>query len=548
MQATEEYIHVLTSALSVQTGVKIQAGDKWMANVQDKVLIYPKEQLRLLPFYAVRGLLLHELSHILHSTPTEKPKDIIAEYGEEAVYEAFDGLEDLRCESLITGLFGEFAYRAISDMNYYGVARCIDKCHGDFTRYKKWEQYLLIFHYLALADRHNDIYELVGYDCKYLTDTPNQYNMMECYWVDPKVRKHFRKTINQAKEILIDINGADNSQEVLKITVNKLLPLIKPLMDKNDKKEQQQQQPGGQQSGKQNGNQISNGNNNSQKKPNDQNNQDDSRISISGQLKNDINSEIILGKQNNGNQNGSKAGNALGKMEKRQQRLSEAETAALLRPYINTLATRLRYILQEKAATRFRGLYKQGKLLGKNAYRVLIPNEERIFSQKSTPDSPRHAVYMALDKSGSMDGDRETYAFVGGVLLKYVSKELGFPVKLYAFDNHCYQLDGNNLDLYHESGGGTSDDSALQRIYNDASGSDDNLVFLVTDGETHTGSRLEYIRRLEREKNAQIFGVGIGRDISFETVKRNYTHALHVEEPKELPGALINLLRNIIHR
>lgn len=548
MQATEEYIHVLTSALSQETGVKIKPGKSWMANVKDKVLIYPQDDLRCLPFYAVRGLLLHELSHILYSTDTPKPLDAIKEYGEKIIFHAFDMLEDQRCESLIMKRYGGFAMKAISDMNYYGVARMIDKCHGDFTQYPKYEQYMRISHLLCLSDRHNEINELVGYRCNHFLEEPNQYNMMDLYWVDPKVRKHFKKTIEQVEKISWKVTNAKTTKEVLDITVNEYLPLLKPLIDKDDKQDQDQKQnqQGKSKSDNQKGQQKQQPPQNSQ---NDQGGNDGQSgsmpISISDQLKKDLNAEVILGKDGN---NGKKtlAGTALAQLKKRQPRLSEAEAAALLRPYITTLATRLRYILQEKAATRFRGLYKQGKLLGKNTYRVLLPNEDRIFSQKSTPDTPKHAVYMAIDCSGSMDGDRETFAFTGGVLLKHVSKELGFTVHMYEFDGGCREL--YRLDDYYEKGGGTADEAAFEQIYKDASPSEDNLVFIVTDGETRDNNRGRIMRKLEKERNAQIFGIGIGNGISFETVKQNYPRALKVNEPKELPSALINLMRNIIHR
>jgi hypothetical protein len=553
MQATEEYIHVLASALSEQTGVKIQAGKSWMANVENKVLIYPKEQLRLLPFYAVRGLLLHELSHVLFSTTTEKPMDTIKEYGEELVYSAFDMLEDQRCEYLIMCQYGSFAEQAVSDMNYYGVARMIDKLHGDFTQLPKYEQYMRITHLSCLAERHPCIAsELTGYQCSYFTETPNEYNMMSVYWVDPKVRQHFLKTYTQVMDIHREVSRAKTTKEVLDILVKKYLPLVKPLLDEKDKQDQKQKQPqGGSAPSKDKGNKPdpTGGTTN---KPNEQpkpeqpgdgsGNGKPIPISMSDLLKGDINADAILG---NGVEK-SKAAGVLEQLKRHEPRFSEAETAALMRPYITTLATRLRYILQEKASTRFRGLYKQGRLLGKNAYRVLIPNEERIFSQKSTPDSPKHAVYMALDCSGSMDGDRETFAFVGSVILKHVSQLLGFPVKMYSYDGGCRLL--HTLDDYRESGGGTSDSEALRMILADSSASDDNLVFLVTDGDTREGDRLSLLNRLKKERNAEVFGIGIGGGISLETVKHNYPHALYVREPKDLPAELINLMRSIIHR
>lgn len=225
---------------------------------------------------------------------------------------------------------------------------------------------------------------------------------------------------------------------------------------------------------------------------------------------------------------------------------TQREAESLLRPYSIVLAQRLQDILKELKQTRFRGAYDNGKLLNKNTYKVLIPNESKIFSKKSTPDAPDYSIHLALDNSGSMEGMPATYAFLGAVLLDSVSKLLKFDSHFYEYDEDCYEI--KNLDKYDGTGGGTYDAAALQEIAGKADANRNNLVFIITDGNTARDSRFDYYANiLTKQKNATLIGIGIGKNLE-STIKKNYEVGVAVKKVEDLPMELVNILRRVIHR
>lgn len=253
---------------------------------------------------------------------------------------------------------------------------------------------------------------------------------------------------------------------------------------------------------------------------------------------------VVDPKEGNGLVKGLKPGTVTGPRSN-SKHPTEKECKMLLRPYATVLAQRLGDVLKEQATVRWTGLHTGGKLLSKNAYKVGIAGETRVFSKRSNPDTPMYTVTFCIDASGSMAGQNATYAFVGAALLKDVCERLHFKVNLIAFESTAWKL--KTLDGYSDTGGGTNDIEAMRLVNKTISSQDENIVFFITDGETNRDSYWDKVRHEVERKNAIIYGIGIG-GVSEYNIRDHYEHGICVPEVKDLPKTLIAIMRATIKR
>lgn len=526
MQATEEYIQLLASALSESTGVKVTPGKKWRADVVGKELEFDERDLRYLPFEVVRGLLLHEISHLLHTT-RPNPSEVLDKY-KQNWHQVINCFEDIRIEPPMNSKFGDFSKSAFKATDSY----CVMQQAGDYSDAPKSVQFctlsLLAYYshqYNFLAYKLGDwAYNIWGYDSR---NTTNQY-----YQFDEEVLSRWRENSSDLKELIDELRDTyplvsfAQMQDKLE---RKVLPIIKDWLETEEQPKQD-----GSMSGDSDGQQQD-------QDPKDGNQPQD------GKPKQGDQKQGNLIKPSEDKLAGLKGGEQVPEEIQRRVDMSEAMAKALMRPYAVTLATRLREILKEKTATRWRGASLSGKLLAKNAYKVAVPGENRIFSKRNTPDSPSYSVYVALDCSGSMSGERGMQSFLGTAMLKKMSEALGFKFKAIQYDDRVHNLD--NLGDYNTNGGGTQDSYALEQINKDLDGDEENLVLFITDGETcglHDSDRTKAIRELE--KKSTFYGIGIGKDIKLDTLKQAYPNPVCVQDVKDLPQTMIGLVRRTIHR
>jgi hypothetical protein len=231
---------------------------------------------------------------------------------------------------------------------------------------------------------------------------------------------------------------------------------------------------------------------------------------------------------------------------------SDGDLDLLLSPYINTLAKRLDDVLKEKKSTRFTGNFKHGKLLSKNAFKVLT-DETRIFSKKTNPDKPHYAVTMVLDESGSMQGIRHENTYIASYLIKKACQKLQFPIKFIKLDSTA-QFIGDSMEKYrtHFRGGGNNEVTALQAVEKHTDPREDNLVFMMTDGGCGNDPK-PLIRKMEKNGNYMFIAVAVGLSTKdeaeyIEILRRNYPITVTAEQVDQLPRIMIELLRKIIHR
>lgn len=519
LYATRQYIQMITSALSQETGVRIQESNKWAADPDGNILYYDLESLKYLPFMVARGILLHEISHLLHTknpTPSKKWRD---KYSIASLHNIYNAYEDIRIEKLIVDKYGYFVQHSLKGSLLYILEKNL---YNGIDKMSRMDQFL----FLSIYEHHvkynthgiNDYYEISnilssGFQIYRLSDVINPTGPL---FIDKDVHERYWDNIGEVDDVIKQIIRAPKTQKVVDIIDTRLISLVEDFLEEDSKERQEQEQQAGEQDSQQKKQRI---------------NLSDLAEDKDGQLQERLQS----GFQHTDD-------------KKYLEKPTEQEAIALLNPYIVTLTQRLQSILQEKAHTKWRGAYQSGKLLNKHAYKVTIPDETRMFSKKTTPDNPHYHVWIALDASGSMsDEQRGLYAYLGAILLKRVLQNLKCKVTLLQFHDEAKIVQDIEKE-YQWNGGGTQDASALRLINKDIRPEEDNLIFFLTDGETDLYQREEELDKLVHRYHAQVFGIGIGSDISKEILIKNYPHGLQVSEVQLLPQALIGLIRSVIKR
>jgi len=533
INANREYVEMMTAALSQQTGIEIVEGDRWAASSDGKKLYFDMKDLKKLPFITTKGLVLHEIGHLKYSLPV-KITDIAARHGAE-MQEVYNAFEDMRIETKLTNEFGDFARQALTELDAYCVSNHIAQFSGNYTSLTKIQQFVITALFMYYSQKSYVVASCVGNFAFRMWRKGYRSSQL---LIDNEVAEKFEnheEIYNTIKEIY----RSNSTEDMQKLVDEKIYPLIKNWFKQNKEKEQQQQQ---QEQGQQGKNTGKNGQPQQQGGDPKEENKGEKLAPSQGQGGEGKNSTDIMKARAGGQGAGGESDN----FSPRLNRPTEKEVVTLLNPIEFTLSQRLRDVLNDHAAQQWTGAYKRGKLLSKNAYKVGIKGETRMFSKKNNPDNPDYVVHIALDKSGSMSGSNALYAFIGAVLLKNVSERLKFKVNLYAYNHFASKID--SIEEYSDTGGGTDDEAVLEKIEQNLSKEKSNLVFIVTDGETNRTPRFKKIQAKMIKKDSIMFGIGIGGENVGKAVKKAYPNSIHVPDVQELPKKMIMAMRTVIHR
>lgn len=236
------------------------------------------------------------------------------------------------------------------------------------------------------------------------------------------------------------------------------------------------------------------------------------------------------------------------------QRLSE------LKPVINTLHYLIRSIIKDNAIKRYSKPFKRGKLDAKAMYKYLATDNIRIFKKPRVISDKKYSMAILVDQSGSMSGQNSHYAVNGTIILAEVFEMLGLPYEIIGFNNTAYIFKKFNGSLKREyipslrsTQGGTDDANALQTIKERILKFDPNQtyhkgIFVISDGEGADPDKMkDLVLQIEKNNNATVFGIGIG-DMDEESLRQRYDHYLMINNIKELPMALVNLMRGQFKR
>src|SRR3990167_8593254 len=221
--------------------------------------------------------------------------------------------------------------------------------------------------------------------------------------------------------------------------------------------------------------------------------------------------------------------------------LAEDEVKTLLTPITHTVASRIANVLKEKRITRFQGNYKRGRLLAKNVY----------------PNAPDYEFWVCLDASGSMKDRRGNNlssleaTYLSALMIKAIAQRLNFTFHSWAFQDVPYKIDDLKKNYLKQCGGGTNDILALEQIEKEARTNPtlkDKILFFVTDGLC-SGNTKPLMEKLERQ-NFTVLGISVGvTDPRGQAqLRKRFPNNLVIENPQDLPNALLSKLKSLIKR
>lgn len=481
MKATRAYVEALMTGLAHENPeihFEEVEDQTWSINVDTKTLRYTQQTLSQLPPEVVKGLILHESGHLKFTDVVPIPNNGVGD-----VYNAF---EDMRIEHNLIKKYGNFGAQAIAHLNGYSTLSHEMSEREKKERRNRGEQVegdTKLRQFLTQVIEKN-IY-LDGNQQRYVDVIPSLRYLESTRDVDVRERLH---KINIAG-ITDAVKRAQSTREMKNILDKYLIPLIQDYIDAEPEKKDRQPLP-----------------------------------------------SPLPDHSPGGN------GPSMGGVVRQTIIPRDEEIEALYGPYITTLARKLSDILKERSTIRFTGARKVGKLLSKNAFKV-ITGDKRLFSRRNNPHIPHYVITMMLDESGSMVANNCHYnTYIASYVLKRACDKLKFQVRLIQYGDRPHLI--SQLSDYRSiRADGNMDADALEYAYKLLNVDDDNIIFHLTDGGFCQDVQYT-VNKIIKDKKALVIGVGI----QTEEVKKHFKDSVVVPTVEKLPMALLKLLTNIIHR
>lgn len=524
MQTNSTYIRVLASALSSSYGVKVIESDVWAFDAANKVLKYNPVTLLEKNIDVVRGLLIHEIGHVVHTTPVPSSQ-IYKDYPViNLIYNAF---EDIRIEHALRSDYGGFAGAPLMTKNVVYI--------GDFFKENELKKSGKAFQVGAVAVMVDLMMQFVtgeGYHYggtyefdKFVRQIQNIESKLHQY-VDEDVheasqeiqrKQDWRKLRQMAQQ-------AGSFGDIQQLVDKKVFPYVKHLLEQdpaNEAMKQQMQQMIEKMKMEAQG---------------------------SGEGEDGEEPEIMAGvdpsQQTEEPGTGTQSSSPVP-----YKTPSYTEASALVSPYTNFLASRIKDIMKENASIKYHGNHRHGRLMSRNVTKIAL-GETRVFSKRNQVDSPVYHLIVALDASGSMNGEKELNAYLGMVMAVDTFRKIRMKSTVIEFgDDVRVLLDGQKADRrffdYSSQGGGTDDAAMVDWVYNYMTrNKDEEFLFIVIgDGQ---GQRLPQDKLRYIDENSTALAVGIGR--GSEKVAQAYPGGVYVPDVPKVPSVILNRLHEAIHR
>ena len=219
---TKQYLDIICSALTAQSGISIQAGKSWSYNHKTKTLNYIEADLKNTTPLDAKSLLLHEIGHILYTTDVKKTA--LNKKFPKSIHEINNMAEDIRIMNLLAENFNTFASASLKQLNTSAVSEFKSDDLKDLSMFR---QVLL---YLETQGQYMN--GLLSYDDSY---TFLHYRLPEStYSFIDKNNHEFDKIISHCR-------NANNTQELADIVENELYPILEDLIKQEDQKNGQGQ-------------------------------------------------------------------------------------------------------------------------------------------------------------------------------------------------------------------------------------------------------------------------------------------------------------------
>lgn len=488
--ATRSYVEAIITALNAEGKVTFKEGDSWKTDIKNKVVYFVMTDLLEMDYIQAKGCVLHELAHCLYTEPNE-PTELLKKFpgAMMAVYNCF---EDIRVDVKMRGAYGNFYIEATEETILHAGIKIANAIHMGKPPTDSLVKIILNMSLWYMGDK------AVGHVNERIIDSIRkivyQFTFPVCSEPERSAIKHIFDGGHITK--IMKMGSLKQTQDYVDECI---YPILKDFIHPDD--------PTGE---------IAKHNERHEDHKEGEEIENESRSSGDGSNE-EWGANIP----------------------------TDAELDAILGPYIGTLASRMDTILKERLATKFAGSYLTGKLLSKNAYKVTIPDMNRIFSKKRKVDKPHYVFTLMLDESGSMEeGSRHRDAYMGAYLVEQVCKRMGFEVGVWKFGYRATKI--KRVSDYRKiMSGGNDEYESLNAVQKTLDRSKDNIVLMITDGQIGSSPK-ELTTQLEKE-GILVIGIGIG-SVASEEVSKHYVHRVGVPRTEDLPKAMVEILKKLIHR
>lgn len=225
----------------------------------------------------------------------------------------------------------------------------------------------------------------------------------------------------------------------------------------------------------------------------------------------------------------------------------------------NKLARMLKREIMYASKNRTKSKLEYGRKLDqRNLYRAEI--DGRVFFERTQGHKKDLCIYILVDNSESMTGDKIIYTMRGCYEVARVLQTLKIP-----FCISTHKAVGDRVQLtniipfqecskrqllqrifYMHVSGGTHEEIALEKALKDLNRYKRNkkgFVFVLSDGDTHGIERIHELTRIyKKENNIDVIGIGIQ---TAKKIEETYPHGMFIQDINTLPDRLIAKLREI---
>lgn len=225
----------------------------------------------------------------------------------------------------------------------------------------------------------------------------------------------------------------------------------------------------------------------------------------------------------------------------------------------NKLSRMLKREIMYASKNRTKSKLEYGRKLDqRHLYRAQI--DGRVFFERIQGQKKELCIYILVDNSESMTGDKIVYTMRGCYEVARVLQTLKIP---FCISTHkavgqrvqmtniipfkeCFKRQLLERIFYMHVSGGTHEEIALEKALKDLSRFKRNhkgFVFVLSDGDTHGVERIHELTRIyKKENNIDVIGIGIQ---TAKKIEETYPQGMFIQDINTLPDMLIAKLREI---
>lgn len=212
---------------------------------------------------------------------------------------------------------------------------------------------------------------------------------------------------------------------------------------------------------------------------------------------------------------------------------------------------------------------KTGRIHNKNLFKVAVPASrefsEKIFKQKKISEILDTAVYVLVDMSGSMGGEKMVHAAQAAILLNDAIAKLGVPIEIagfterhtgpihYVFKKFDSKCEGAHLKERIRKGTSdmsqNADGESILYSYNRIKQRKEKkkILIVLSDGQPAAdrghgihGFTKKIVKEIEKQGLVNIYGIGIMTD----SVKQFYKEYKVLEDSSQLEEVLLGFVKS----